>query len=147
MGSPEYMAPEVLTSRQYNAQSVDVWCCGVCLYVMVVGRYPFNVKYTGKHDLENQLEIQEQILKLKPHMPEFLSTGCKNLLQKVLVSVEERISLKDIVEDNWFSTDLSDGKRNMNSIILQQDMEYVKFMDNKQSQAEISRLVDEASQQ
>ena len=39
-GTPNYIAPEVLTKTPY-AYEVDCWAIGVILYVMVVGRPPF----------------------------------------------------------------------------------------------------------
>jgi len=50
-GTPEYMAPELLAAEQRSAQGggsgrrglgVDVWACGVLLYVLVSGQYPFH---------------------------------------------------------------------------------------------------------
>ena len=40
VGTPNYIAPEVLQQRPYN-QACDWWSVGVILYEMVIGRPPF----------------------------------------------------------------------------------------------------------
>lgn len=48
-GTPNYIAPEVITSGVGYSTEVDVWALGVIIYTMLTGRPPFetnNVKQT-----------------------------------------------------------------------------------------------------
>lgn len=40
-GTPSYMAPEIAGKTSYEGWQVDMWSCGVLLYVMLCGSYPF----------------------------------------------------------------------------------------------------------
>ena len=43
VGTPGYMAPELLSNKSYQGHVVDLFSLGVILFVMYVGRPPFSV--------------------------------------------------------------------------------------------------------
>ena len=47
LGTAVYVAPEVLAGDTYDGFKVDMWACGVVLFAMVVGSYPFDFGYHG----------------------------------------------------------------------------------------------------
>ena len=56
IGTPNYMAPEVLAGKGYN-YLVDLWSLGIMLFEFMGGYVPFG------EDLEDPYEIYEEVLK------------------------------------------------------------------------------------
>jgi serine/threonine protein kinase len=41
VGSPDYVAPEILLRREYTGQKADVWSLGTLLYILLFSEIPF----------------------------------------------------------------------------------------------------------
>lgn len=76
-GTPEYVAPEVLTGKGYNFKA-DFWSLGVIIFEMLAGRTPFG-DTTG--DLAKTLI---QVVQNKPKFPAFFNESSIDLIKKLL---------------------------------------------------------------
>lgn len=92
-GTPNYLAPEVLSNKAGHGYEVDVWSLGVVLYAMVVGKPPFEtpeVKMTYE-------KIKKVIYQFPEQIP--LSENVKNLITKIFnVEPSKRPTLDQILE-------------------------------------------------
>lgn len=105
VGTPAYIAPEVLARREYDGKLADVWSCGVTLYVMLVGAYPFE----DQEDPKNFRKTIQRIMGVKYKIPDYvhISQDCTNLLSRIFVaSAARRITIKDIKNHPWFLKNL-----------------------------------------
>ena len=106
VGTPAYIAPEVLKRQgQYDGRAADVWSCGVTLYVMLCGRYPFE----DKNDPKNFRKTVKRILNGEYGFPSkvALSEKCRELLAGIFqVDVAKRLTMEDIKNDEWFNVNL-----------------------------------------
>ncbi|KAI8366345.1 kinase-like domain-containing protein [Choanephora cucurbitarum] len=98
-GSPNYAAPEVISGRLYAGPEVDVWSCGVILYVMLCGRLPFDDEYIPT--------LFKKINGGIYTMPSYLSPDTKLLLtQMLVVDPLKRITIQEIRQNPWFNKNL-----------------------------------------
>ncbi|OXV05335.1 hypothetical protein Egran_06896 [Elaphomyces granulatus] len=98
-GSPNYAAPEVISGKLYAGPEVDVWSCGVILYVLLVGRLPFDDDYIPA--------LFKKIAAGNFHMPSYISSGAARLIKAMLqVHPVHRIAIPEIRQDPWFLKDL-----------------------------------------
>ncbi|KAJ4747739.1 Serine/threonine-protein kinase [Rhynchospora pubera] len=101
VGTPAYIAPEVLSRREYDGKLADVWSCGVTLYVMLVGAYPFE----DPEDPKNIRKTIGKIMQVQYKIPDYvhISPECRQLLARIFVAnPAKRITIKEIKSHPWF---------------------------------------------
>ncbi|KAG8219226.1 kinase-like domain-containing protein [Butyriboletus roseoflavus] len=98
-GSPNYAAPEVIRGGLYTGPEIDVWSCGVILYVMLCGRLPFEDD-----------DVQTLFTKISQgsyHMPSHLGVDARGLINAMLaVDPVKRITIPEITQHPFYTTDL-----------------------------------------
>ncbi|KAK9163922.1 hypothetical protein Syun_004824 [Stephania yunnanensis] len=105
VGTPAYIAPEVLSRKEYDGKIADVWSCGVTLYVMLVGAYPFE----DPDDPRNFKKTIGRILSVHYSIPDYVrvSMECRHLLSRIFVAnPEKRITIAEIKTHPWFFKNL-----------------------------------------
>ncbi|KAJ8626627.1 hypothetical protein MRB53_019934 [Persea americana] len=94
-GTPAYVAPEVLARKGYDGAKVDIWSCGVILFVLMAGYLPF-------HD-QNIMAMYKKIYRGEFRCPRWFSVDLSRLLTRLLDSNPvTRITIPEIMENRWF---------------------------------------------
>lgn len=105
-GSEKYAAPEVMqTTDPYYGPPVDIWSCGVILYIMVGGAFPF---VQADHKCELYISLEQGHFKY----PEHFSADLKDLLSKMFaIKPEERITIEQIKQHRWFDPEAAEAAK------------------------------------
>ncbi|CAN1834719.1 Serine/threonine-protein kinase SAPK3 [Linum perenne] len=148
VGTPAYIAPEVLSRKEYDGKHVfcvlyvsqiaDVWSCGVTLYVMLVGGYPFE----DPDDPRNFRKTIGRIMSVQYSIPDYVrvSADCKQLLSCIFVAnPAKRITLPEIKQHPWFLKNLP-----KELIEIEKSKKGGDRQQEAQSVEEIMRIIDEA---
>ncbi|CAF0847867.1 unnamed protein product [Rotaria sordida] len=96
-GTPGYLSPEVLKKEPYG-KPVDIWACGVILYILLVGYPPFWDE--DQHKLYNQIKAGAYDYP----SPEWdtVTTEAKRLIDSMLnINPSRRISATDALKHPW----------------------------------------------
>ena len=66
IGTPHYMAPEVISGKGYNYMA-DLWSVGVCFYEFICGGLPFG------EEAEDPFDIYQDIIKKSITYPSYMA--------------------------------------------------------------------------
>lgn len=109
--SPAYTPPEVLlghsiVNANYDGETLDVWACGIILYVMVFGNFPF--EETARGAPRSTRNIIKRLVRLQYRFPSSIAASetVKDLLSRVFVkSAAERIDFAAMAAHPWVTDD------------------------------------------
>ncbi|KAF3814748.1 hypothetical protein GH733_017024 [Mirounga leonina] len=95
VGTPAYLAPEVLLNQGYN-RSLDMWSVGVIMYVSLSGTFPFNEDEDIKDQIQNAAFMY-------PACPwSCISSGAIDLINNLLqVKMRKRYSVDKSLSHPW----------------------------------------------
>ncbi|KAI8952841.1 Pkinase-domain-containing protein [Xylaria longipes] len=100
-GTPDYLAPEVVSNKGYN-KSVDWWSLGILIYEMLCGYTPF-------WDSGSPMKIYENILRGKVKYPQYVHPDAQDLLERLITpDLTKRLGNlyggpQDVKGHPWFS--------------------------------------------
>ena len=93
-GTPEYLAPEILFSKEYGIQ-VDWWSLGVIIYEMISGYLPFKIMPNEK--------VTKSVYKQKIKFFDHFSKDAKDLIKRLLeYNSKKRINYEQIINHPFF---------------------------------------------
>uniref|UniRef100_A0A5G2R2W2 calcium/calmodulin-dependent protein kinase n=1 Tax=Sus scrofa TaxID=9823 RepID=A0A5G2R2W2_PIG len=96
-GTPGYLSPEVLRKEAYG-KPVDIWACGVILYILLVGYPPFWDE--DQHKLYQQ--IKAGAYDLFPDEWDTVTPEAKNLINQMLtINPAKRITAHEALKHPW----------------------------------------------
>ena len=101
VGTPWYVAPEVIKKVTPYSQKCDNWSLGVLLYMMMFAEPPFKGRSNGEVFLnikEEELDFNQQ--KFKAFNPDLLAI-LSGLLKK---DPDQRMSLSQVLQSRWFDS-------------------------------------------
>ncbi|XP_066588037.1 serine/threonine-protein kinase D1 isoform X2 [Prorops nasuta] len=95
VGTPAYLAPEVLRNKGYN-RSLDMWSVGVIIYVSLSGTFPFN----EEEDINEQ--IQNAAFMYPPSPWKEISSDATDLINNLLqVKQRKRYTVDKSLQHIW----------------------------------------------
>ncbi len=123
------MAPEVVKGEIYDGKLSDIWSCGVVLYVMLFGRYPFDPPPPAPGEVPRHAPYKAnammiRITTMQWYIPDNIpiSPACRDLLNSMIVfEPSQRLSMARIQEHPWFVENLPPPAKTMNQRCIEND--------------------------
>eukprot|EP00798_Chlamydomonas_sp_ICE-L_P019999 gene19999-26712_t len=154
IGTPVYMSPQLISARQtkqgYDATKADLWACGVLLFVMLLGMFPFeHTEHPDPNSSEAHVEVWLQQIKCSwrenPRVSDSaakLSESCRDLLDKIFELDEgRRITIEGIRAHPWYTKKIPDKYEaalkaiQLDQLIIDKNVEGGKFVSEERDKS------------
>ena len=117
VGTPIYMAPEVITNHGYS-QQCDIWSIGIVLHTLLSGKAPFIAN--NEEDLREL--IKKGVLNFSTESWDGISPAAKQLIEGMLkVDPAYRLTSKEVLFHPWMK-----GEQNVNGAVPTNVLEMMK---------------------
>ena len=94
-GSPHYASPEMVLGNKYSGRKIDIWSCGIIIYVMICGYLPF--------EAPSSMLLFRKIVECKVDYPDFVSDDAIDIMNKILeVDPYKRINIEQIKKHPFY---------------------------------------------
>eukprot|EP00484_Ammonia_sp_Unknown_P000322 CAMPEP_0197023196 /NCGR_PEP_ID=MMETSP1384-20130603/3975_1 /TAXON_ID=29189 /ORGANISM="Ammonia sp." /LENGTH=350 /DNA_ID=CAMNT_0042451387 /DNA_START=54 /DNA_END=1106 /DNA_ORIENTATION=+ len=104
VGKEVYKSPEVVSKRTaFNAKANDIFCCGVCLFMMVVGSAPW--RKASVHEASFVEIINHKLINLIHGWDRlnYVTVEVVNLMSRILRYEQDRLSVDAILKHPWMN--------------------------------------------
>mmetsp|Transcript_65667 Transcript_65667/g.104630 ORF Transcript_65667/g.104630 Transcript_65667/m.104630 type:complete len:361 (-) Transcript_65667:375-1457(-) len=106
VGKRNYQCPEIREGKAFDAAANDIWCLGVCLFMMATGSHPWEV--AEKSDTNFKLIYKHHRLKHVLNVwnrAQYVDDDLLHLMQSMFKPQSDRISMAQIQSHAWLSGD------------------------------------------
>lgn len=106
-GKKSYMAPEIYSYQRFDGRKADVFSLGVIFFILLTGFPPFNEPQATDQCFRHMFYDR----KLKwlctewKLIPNVLNNDFIDLLSKIFITAKNRISIEDILDHPWMTTE------------------------------------------
>lgn len=140
VGTPGYLAPELVEGQAYQGTQVDMFALGVVLFTMVTQRFPF----TGVANMQGRssfLEVDQLFAEFCTNKQKYyqrfegsgvMSDELKDLLNSMMhYDASMRPSPPDIIVHPWLQSDLASPREVADEFIARKNAKVVRTMNPK----------------
>jgi serine/threonine protein kinase len=98
VGSPFYMAPEVLLDKGFDAPC-DVYSFSIIMWETVANEEPYKGEFESYEEMVESITVDGH----RPPIPDWFPAGMTSLIQRCWdVEPSNRLTFKDILAQNWY---------------------------------------------